>query len=445
MKVRLRQLIRACLAAGVFAWPVAGFGAALDQPFMDRVEGLMAEGKPAEALAAMQARETEFAGNPRFDYLLGLAALDAHQPALAIAPLRRVIAVQPQFAGVRMELARAHYEKGDAAAAREQFQVMLRDSPSAASRAVINRYLAAIDRNAPLAVAATRRSWFVDVGSGYDSNANGSTSDTTFLGFALNSQFVETASPFVELGLGFVWDKPLSETAAVNLYGRVTHRANTDASFVDQTVAFAGASYVFKLGETRATIGVNGFNGWLDGAQQQSSGNVELGVSRLLSERLEISALVRGGVLEYDQSAYQVLDVDRYLGGVALTRFGLRNGSARIGAALLAGRDEARRAGSPFSNDKFGARLFAGIALRPRSTLYGELLYLDTQFDGLGFFGMQRHDQQLLAFVGFDAENWPVRNWTVSPQIRYTDNRSNVSLFDYDRVEAMIFVRRLFQ
>jgi hypothetical protein len=112
---------------------------------------------------------------------------------------------------------------------------------------------------------------------------------------------------------------------------------------------------------------------------------------------------------------------------------------------LLAGRDEARRVGSPFSNDKFGARLFAGISLRPRSTLYGELLYLDTRFDGLGFFGMRRHDRQLLAFVGFDAENWPVRNWTVSPQIRYTDNRSNVSLFDYDRVEAMVFVRRLFQ
>ncbi len=432
-------------AAAVLACPAAGLSAPLDLQFMDRVEGLMAEGRPAEALAAMQAREPEFAGNPRFDYLLGLAALDAHQPAAAIPPLRRVAAVQPQFAGVRMELARAHYEKGDAAAAREQFQVMLRDNPSPTSRTVINRYLAAIDRNAPLAVVATRRSWFVDVGSGYDSNANGSTSDTTFLGFALNSQYVETASPFVELGLGFAWEKPLAPNSAVNLYGRVMHRANTEASFVDQTAAFVGASYVFKLGETRATIGVNGFNGWLDGAQQQNSGNIELGVSRFVTEKLELSALVRGGVLEYDQAAYQVLDVDRYLGGIALTRYALRNGTARMGGALLAGRDEARRAGSPFSNDKFGARLFAGVSLRPRSTFYGELLYLDTRFDGLGFFGVRRHDQQFIAFVGFDAENWPATNWTVSPQVRFTDNRSNVSLFQYGRVEAMVFVRRLFQ
>lgn len=441
----MHALIRAMAAAAVLACPPVGSSAPLDPQFMDKVEALMAEGKPAEALAAMQAREPEFAGNPRFDYLLGLAALDAHQPAVAIPPLKRVVAVQPDFAGVRMELARAHYEKGDASAAREQFQIMLRDNPSATTRAVINRYLAAIERNAPLAVAATRRSWFVDVGSGYDSNANGSTSDTTFLGFALNSQYVEMASPFVELGLGFVLDRPLTTNSAVNLYGRVTHRANTDASFVDQTVAFAGASYVFRLGETRATLGVNGFNGWLDGAQQQNSGNVEFGVSRFLSEKLELSALVRGGVLAYDQPAYQVLDVDRYLGGVGLTRYGLRNGTARLGGALLAGRDEARRLGSPFSNDKFGARLFAGISLRPRSTLYGELLYLDTRFDGLGFFGVRRHDQQFLAFVGFDAENWPASNWTVSPQIRFTDNRSNLSLYQYDRVEAMIFVRRLFQ
>ena len=119
MNARLPALIRALAAAAVLACPVVGTGASLDPQFMDKVEALMVEGKPAEALAAMQARETEFAGNPRFDYLLGLAALDAHQPAVAIAPLQRVIVAQPQFAGVRMELARAHYEKGDAAAARE--------------------------------------------------------------------------------------------------------------------------------------------------------------------------------------------------------------------------------------------------------------------------------------------------------------------------------------
>jgi outer membrane protein len=419
--------------------------AQVDAQFIDQIESLMADGKSAQALAAMRSRETEFSGNPQFDYLLGLAALDAHQPAVAVKALQRVATAAPQFAGVRMELARAHYEQGNVGAARKQFQLLLADNPSPTSRAVINRYLSAIDKRAPLAVATTRRSWFVDVGSGYDSNANGSTSDAQFLGFTLNPLYVETASPFAELGVGFVWGTALSDRSGLNMYGRVTHRANTDASFVDQTVTFLGASYQFNLGATRATLGVNGFNAWLDGQQQQRSGNFEVGAARFLGDKLELSGLVRGGALQFQQRALQPLDVDRYLAGLALTRYGLRNGKARLGGALLAGRDEARRNASPFSNDKFGARLFGGISLRPRSTLYGELLYLDTRYDGLGFFGLQRHDQQYLAFIGFDAEDWPRQHWTVSPQIRFTDNRSNISLYSFDRFEAMIFVRRLFE
>jgi hypothetical protein len=38
-----------------------------------------------------------------------------------------------------------------------------------------------------------------------------------------------------------------------------------------------------------------------------------------------------------------------------------------------------------------------------------------------------------------------MRGWRVVPQLRYTDNRSNVTLFRFDRFEASVFVRREFQ
>jgi hypothetical protein len=192
-------------------------------------------------------------------------------------------------------------------------------------------------------------------------------------------------------------------------------------------------------------VGINGFHGLLDGEEHQRSANLELGASRVFADQWEFAGLLRAGRLDFLQDDLEILDVDRYLGGIALTRLNLRNGTARLGAAALVGRDDERRASSPYGNEKWGLRLYGGILLRPQSTLYGEVLYLDTQFEGVGFFGAQRRDEQAMAYVGVDFQNWPRIGWTVSPQLRFTDNRSNVSLFKYERFEAMVFVRRLFQ
>jgi tetratricopeptide (TPR) repeat protein len=440
-----RRYLAILIAASLLGFASTVDAADPDPDFMQRMEVLLSESKAAEALREMRSRELQYAGSPRFDYLLGLAALDAQQPAEAVAPLERVLAVEPRFAGARMELARALYESGARDAARRQFEFLLEDNPPPPTRTVIERYLGAIANRAPLDASASRRSWFVDLGTGYDTNANGATNDTQFLGFTLNARNVETESAFAEIGTGLTWGRPLSPNTGVNAFGRIMHRANPDAGFVDQTIAYLGGSYLFKLGETRYTVGVNGFHGLLDGEEHQRSVNLELGVSRVFVDQWEFAGLLRAGRLDFLQDDLQILDVDRYLGGIALTRLNLRNGTARLGAAALVGRDDERRASSPYGNDKWGLRLYAGILLRPQSTLYGEVLYLDTQFDGVGFFGAQRRDEQSMAYVGVDFQNWPRIGWTVSPQLRFTDNRSNVSLFKYERFEAMVFVRRLFE
>ncbi|MCS6947538.1 MAG: tetratricopeptide repeat protein, partial [Steroidobacteraceae bacterium] len=407
-------------------------------------ERLIAERRATEAYEQLRARELEFAGSPRFDYLLGIAALDAGRPAEAIAPLQRVLAVEPRFAGARMELARALYESGAREQAGRQFESLLTDNPPPATRAVIERYLTAIRERAAVDATATRRSAYIDFGSGYDSNANGSTADTQFLGFTLNARNIETSSPFVELAVGGLWGRPLSPRTGLSASARLSHRHNPDAPFVDQSIAFVGGSYLFKVGATRVALGLNGFQGWLDGEQHQRSGNIELGATRLLRDRWELATSLRAGRLDFLQDRLQILDADRYLAGAALTRLNLLQGTARFGMALLAGKDEARRRHSPYGNDRWGARVFGGILLRPQSTLYGEIAFVDTRYEGQGFFGRQRRDEQASAYIGIDWQNWPRAGWTVTPQLRYTNQDSNVSLYRYDRVEALVFIRRSF-
>ena len=85
-----------CVSAAVWADAVT-----------DRAQLLLQRKDAAAAYKLLLPYESERAGNPEFDYLLGIAALDAGDPERAIFALERVLAVQPDNLQARAEIARA--------------------------------------------------------------------------------------------------------------------------------------------------------------------------------------------------------------------------------------------------------------------------------------------------------------------------------------------------
>ena len=427
----------------LFAAPLAQAQSGAD-PLIDQAQSLITDGNSAAAYALLLPQEVNRAGDPMYDYLLGIAALDSGRAAAAVAPLERVLAAQPGFSGARMEYARALYEQGDLVAAGEQFQTLLTQSPPPRTQAVIRSYLEAINRGR--GVAGSRFTPSVDFGSGYDSNANGSTAESQFLGFTLNARNVERHSAFLEAGLGLAHTVALGARSGLASSVHLSHRHNPDAPFVDQSIAALGTTWLFKSGETRGSIGFNGFYGLLDGEDHQVQANLEFGLARRFASDWELSGLARIGRVNYRQPALAVMDVDRVLGGMALTRFNLGDRSGRLGVALIAGQDDARLAGSPYGNDRYGARLYGGMLLRPQSTLYAEISYQRADFKGgSGFFGVDRRDNQMVAIIGLDIQNWPATGWSLSPQLRHTQNDSSVALYEFSRTEAALFLRHSFR
>ena len=417
---------------------------AQSDPLVAEAQRLIAQRDAPRAYELLAAQEADRAGDPMFDYLFGIAALDSGRVADAIAPLERVLAAQPGFAGARMEYARALYEKGELAEAHGQFQALLAQAPPPQTQAVIERYLAAIDRGR--GVAGSKFTPSFDFGMGYDSNANGSTSESQFLGFTLNPRNVEQESSFLEVGAGLGHSRAFGARTGIASSIRLSHRYNPDAPYVDQSIASLASSWLFKTGETRGSIGINGFYGLLDGEDHQTQANLEFGLARRFAGDWEISGLARLGRVDYRQPVLAIMEVDRVLGGVALTRYSLGDRSGRLGLAVIGGQDDARRTNSPYGNDRYGARLFGGMLLRPQSTLYAEISYQQSDFKGGGgFFGSDRVDDQTAVVLGLDLQNWPGVGWSLSPQLRYTNNDSNVSLYQFSRTEAAVFVRRSFR
>ena len=88
---------------------VLGLGqlAHAQQDEVEHAQALMSQGKPAEAYGYLLPFEDKFAGNVEFDYALGVAALDSGKSDKATLAFERVLAVNPNFAGARLDMARA--------------------------------------------------------------------------------------------------------------------------------------------------------------------------------------------------------------------------------------------------------------------------------------------------------------------------------------------------
>ena len=407
-------------------------------------ETLIAGGRAPEAWAMLAPLELEAGGSPYFDYVYGIAALDTGRTAEAIVALERVLAREPGFAGARMELARAHYEAGNYPAAEEQFQHLLTQSPPPDTRRVIERYLVAMDGTSdPGGASGSRLVPYAEIGAGWDSNANASTGNSTFGIFILDPDNVETDSPFVEVAGGFQHGLAIQPDGGLLSSGRVSYRFNPDADFVDQAVVSLGTAGVRSWGATRSTIGASGYYSWLDGSQHDLGAGVDLGLSRRLGDFWEIGSAARIGVVRFQQDELEILDVNRYLGSLSLTRTAIGERNGRVGFAALLGTDDAEEDDSPYGNDRLGGRLFGGWQLGPASSLYVEAAYLETDFeDSPGFFGEDRVDEQWTFALSTDYRDWPAPGYSLVPTLRFTNTDSSVSLYEYDRFELGVYLRR---
>src|SRR3954462_13656411 len=162
------SVIGRCAFAFFFAaWTACSWADALT----DRAKRLLDQKKGQEAYELLLPQEGARAGNPEFDYLLGIAALEVGENERAVFALERVLAVQPNNHLARAEIARAYLEMGERDAARKEFETVRRQPIPEDAKVTIDRFLSAI-----AASDITQVTGFVELGIGHDTNVNSATS-----------------------------------------------------------------------------------------------------------------------------------------------------------------------------------------------------------------------------------------------------------------------------
>lgn len=407
---------------------------AATQALLREAESRLVAADSEGAYALLSPREASLAGHAFFDYLLGVAALDSGRISEAIFSLQRSLAVEPRFSGAKMELARAYYESGNNDQARPLFVALLDESPPPGVRDVLNRYLRAIDvRPTP---PSPRFSPYAELGGGHDSNANGSTDDSQFLGFALSPQNVETDSAFTEVAAGFTWTVPTSAQAAWYSGVRASLRHNPDADFVDAGIVSALTGFSWRHGRLFGRAGLDGYIAQRDGDFNSSYGGLDLVLGGNLNAQWDLTLGVRAGAVNYDDPI-DVLDVDRLLYTLGLT---YRYASlAGITLEAIGGEDDEKRDSSPYGNSKFGGRLSVTAPVG-RNQLRFAIGSLVSDYDGL-FFGTPREDTQVTTLLEMEFRDVFSKGLSFIPRVRHVDNDSDVPLYKYDRTEFGLTLR----
>lgn len=432
----LGGFLGALTLCGVLWLPLSAHAANAD--LLKAAQALINNGQSLQAYDLLYPHEEDLAGDKEYDYLLGLALLDSGEPGSAVFALQRVLAVDPNFAGARLELARAYFEMGEMNQAREEFQTLQTQSPPAAVQNVIEQYLAAIENRS----LANKRGWrgYVELGIGDDSNANNAPDLNSFLGFNLSADSQQKSSTVVLTRGAATYLFPINYN--LSFYGNagLSLTSNNQAAFTNsfQYDISGGMRYNFDGGD-QLNLSFQSYSTDVDGNFNNKGSNLTTQYSFNLSPNNQLAAYFRVGNIDYD-TAFDIKDVSQSLVGASWSHvFGIPQRPSMI-LSLLQGQEDPDQAGSPYGRDYTGLRLSLALALSHKLNLFSSLGSVSSQYDG-AFFGASSNREDTTNDWSLGS-SWKInRTWSLRGVLSVSETQSNVDIFQYDKTRIMFTAR----
>ncbi len=396
------------------------------------------QGDAEAAYRLLEPRELEWAGGDGFDYLLGVAALDSARPGEAIFSLQRLVARRPAFAGARLELARAYFDIGDNELARLEFQRLMDESPPPQVESAVNNYLAAIDNKSRAYKPSSQ--YYIDFGTGYDSNAPAATDEERFLNFRLNQNNLAQSSAFAQAMFGAMWTRPVTAGTQMLFGLRLDHRSNPSTSFVDASNADLSAGWNWRGEANSVGLSVNSLFSALDQKYNKQDLGATLSLGHQVGDTGSLSLFFRYGEIRFQEPALEIRDVDQFMGGLGFSR-SFSSGQASL--TLTGSQEDPIQVGSPFANDALGVQLATLIFGKGGRSYFAEASAMKTKYD-LQFFGFDREDDVYSVALGASFSGFPMSGWNTTFRVNYSEKDSTVSLYQFERYEIGFTFRKLF-
>jgi tetratricopeptide (TPR) repeat protein len=429
-----------------------------DPKALEQARGLLAQGNPAGAYGVLAPLEPKLAGQPDYDYLLGVASLDSARLEDAIIAFERVLAVQPNHAGAQMDLARAYYAAGSFDLAEAAFVKLRAAKPPATALAAIERYLDAIRERRQ----QTRAGWtsFGELGLGYDTNITGVPVDFgaaaqqafNLAGIEATGNSVKRRAAFVQGAAGTEYSRPLSRGwsafAGGELRGRAYRREDDFNSFAGEVRA--GAARNDGADQWRAAASLMGYR--QEGAapgdpkptNDRNMGGLSLDWRHALNPRTQLGLGLQLNAVRFPKN--EIEDFDQlYLSAAWLKSFE-RAGLPLFYVTAFATEDRARNKFADGFTDKSknlaGVRTYFQYSLSPRVQVFNALgLVARRDKDAFARSTQVEKGRDTYGEAALGVA-WQFREGcTLRAQYAYSGNRSNIDIYDFNRHEISSVIR----
>lgn len=441
----LRRIWRAPLIVFLVLGLTAGSVTARADEVAD-AEALVRAGKFKEAYKLLEPLEESKAGDLKFDYLLARAALETGNPSKASFIYERILAIEPNFVGVRVEMGRAYLALGDYARAKLEFETVIRIPnlpPDIRQQAEAYGKLAEQYSKGKKTVAYG----YMEYGYGYDSNP-----------------LSAVARNPITIAGGFPVDLPISSLArssnynAVSLGGEVIHSlsggfslyagGDARARFYNQLDQANNMSIDlrtgvgFNSGKHNIRLGVLGGRYDLDHNLFRKSFGGNADYRFLLNDTTQLTANITAIRFKFENELLRANDYDLYSGLLGFTK-SIAGGRAIVGLNAVGGYETADPRRQDGDKRFAGARLILQAAFTER---VGSFVTLGATWNDYllenALFGEQRRDVFYDATAGVTVGI--KAGWSVRPQVSYYKNVSNIDLYTYDRTDVSFNIRKDF-
>ena len=426
---------------------------------LDQAKGLIGAGKASEAYEMLAPFEFYQAGDPDFDYVLGLAALESGKYNAATLAFERVLAVNPNHAGARLDFARAYFALKDLDRAEEQFKILQTQNPPPAAKQTIEKYLAGITelRNArnPALTA------YVEGVLGYDSNITNVTRDFTsavFQTFRLQNivptgNSVARGDSYVGVNAGLLYNLPVDAQIGwtFGLDGKQKEYLN-EGDFRSTTLN-GNLGFSYKVEQDTFRVGAQ-FQRFIQNGISTSTPPTSLDSDvyglggswqRTIDPRTQLALFTQFNFLRY--ADLPLSDSNSVTIGAALTHALALPYQPVFLVSLYHTNESALNLlnnGTDFSREVVGARVA------------GQLTF-SSEWEAFAVVGYQFRDDKLLGarqpnVLGRDiltdvtlGLNWKInKDWSLRPRLTYTDNSSNIPLYNSRRTDVSVAMRHEF-
>ncbi|MEY4643046.1 MAG: hypothetical protein RLZZ227_3040 [Pseudomonadota bacterium] len=431
------------------AVPLQGQAQSALDPTVSQLNDLVTQGRYEQAHTFALQNMDQYEGEPEFDFLYGLAAMETGRPTEAVFALERIAYSYPDQKRVKLELARAFYLTNNLPVARQLFEEVLTTDPAPNVQTNIRAFLAQIDAREENLRGSLN--FYVVSGIGNDTNINSATElgvIPTPIGdveLSANGQSIDDS--YADAGGGATYAKPFSKTSALTLSANYRQHNNFSTSAFDLDVLAADISYARIFGgnsNMRMSYGARAQRVDLDGQQFQNAGSLITTWQRSPGDGWSQALTGAYTQVRFDDGINanaSLRDVNQ-----ALVSGSIEKTEGRFFHSISAYVGDESAVKSPGKNN---AQQFYGVAfseqfqLMPAHVPYVRVsLHRSENQARDPIFNIEREDDTFSTSLGWV---WNAnRNINVTTDVTYTENESNLDLYAYDRVKYQAGLRYQF-